>query len=123
MTDKGRNTALTVDDDPNWTEEVADCISSVAPGLTVQRAGTKDQALQIIGSSGGELCLVVTDRHLRGILDVPGEGIDIARAAKEKGVPKVAILSATPEGIPEIEGVEIWNKSGALREAIARALD
>lgn len=106
---------LHVDDDETWRHnftEVADDL-----GLNLKQFSSRDEALAAIREERPDI--VITDLHLgKGEL---GErvkdqsGYDVARAAKEAGVPNISIASSTGTPSQKIEGVIIQEKGDALK--------
>lgn len=111
-----RNTVLTVTQRANWRELVADNIGKLAPDIVVRQETTKEGALGVIAQDAKTLVGVISERSLTGT--VGNEGAEITKAAIEAGVPRAAILSASPEEVQPSEGVEVWLKSDRLGDQL-----
>lgn len=111
---ESKGVALIADDCESVRSAFGDVLSG--RGYEVTTVADADQAIAFIsGSVSGRIVLVLTDYSMP-----PGEktGLDVARAAKDAGVPKVAIVTGwhkemfDPEEFERM-GVRLFSKRDA----------
>ncbi len=111
-----RNTVLTVTQRVDWADLVEQDIKGLAPDIIVRRETTKEGALAVIAQDAETLLGVISERSLTGTIG--NEGVEITKAAIDAGVPRAAILSASPEEVHPSEGVEVWLKHHTFEEQL-----
>ncbi len=85
-----RNEVLVADDEEEIRVAVIAAVREVFPDLTIHEAALGFEALRIIYKTGDRVFLVVSDGKMGGNI---GAGEDVTTAAREKGVPHVALYS------------------------------